>query len=229
MRPGLRRMAIARSALRAMAFLGAGLLAVTCWAPGARSETPSGAPLGAQQIKLTKESQLWVEGDSTLHKYRLDAKDLQAVFGVTGSAGVVNAAALQTLIEHGGITALEVRVPVGRLVSGDDGLDDNLRGALKADQHPELRFQMDSYQSSPGADSATLLLRIKGRLQISGVEKPVEIDAIAARGTTALRVMGSKKLLMTDYGIKPPTFMLGMMSVSDPITVHFDLRLEPGP
>jgi hypothetical protein len=66
-------------------------------------------------------------------------------------------------------------------------------------------------------------------LQIAAVEKPIELDAVGVTDGKVLHVTGVKQLLMTDYGVKPPKFMLGVMSVSDPITVHFDLRLERTP
>jgi hypothetical protein len=31
--------------------------------------------------------------------------------------------------------------------------------------------------------------------------------------------------LMTDYGIKPPTLMMGTIKVRNPVSVHFDLQL----
>jgi polyisoprenoid-binding protein YceI len=169
---------------------------------------------------------LWVEGDSTLHKFRLDAKELQIEVGTPEATAGQK---VDELAAAGGIKTLDVRVAVRGLTSGESGLDDNMRSALKADRNHEIRFQMDSYQSSPGADASHLSLKLKVRLLIAGVETPIELDAAAAREGAALHVTGAKQLLMTDYGVKPPTFMLGAMSCKDAVSIHFDLRLEPTP
>lgn len=55
----------------------------------------------------------------------------------------------------------------------------------------------------------------------------MKLEAAAATEGAKLRVTGVKQLLITDYGVKPPKFMLGIMSVSDPVAIHFDLLLDP--
>jgi hypothetical protein len=40
-----------------------------------------------------------------------------------------------------------------------------------------------------------------------------------------LRVKGSKQLRMTEYGVKPPSLMLGAMKVGDQVTVGYDIIL----
>jgi polyisoprenoid-binding protein YceI len=134
-------------------------------------------------------------------------------------------AGLEALAAKGGLKGLDVHVAVRGLSSGESGLDDNLRKALSADQYHEIRFQMDSYQSAAGPESGSLVLKIKGRLQIAAAEKPIELDAVGVSDGQVLHVTGVKQLLMSDYGIKPPKFMLGAMSVRDSVTIHFDLRL----
>jgi hypothetical protein len=187
------------------------IVVVLGWAPFARSDATANPPT----IGLGQGSQLWVEGDSTLHKYRLDAKELRiSLLASRGGAG------LPDIVAQGGIKTLDVHVPVHSLTSGESGLDSNMRSAMKEDQFHEIRFQMDSYQSNPGT------LKIRGRLQIAGVEKPVELDAASAADGPGLRVTGTTRLLLSDYGIKAPKFMLGTMTVADAVDVHFVLRLE---
>ena len=38
---------------------------------------------------------------------------------------------------------------------------------------------------------------------------------------------GSKQLKMTDFGVRPPTLMMGTMKVHDPVKVSFDVLLKP--
>jgi hypothetical protein len=44
--------------------------------------------------------------------------------------------------------------------------------------------------------------------------------------TDALRVTGKYELNMKDFGVKPPTLMLGTMRVGEKVTVNFDLLLK---
>ena len=202
------------------------LLALLILRPLPKGDAAESAPSAPPSIRIDKGSQLWLEGDSTLHKYRLDAKGLDVRVGEAPSAG---SGGLAAVAEQGAIKTLDVHVSVAKLTSGEGGPDDNMRKALSSEKYPEIRFQMDSYRATPGVMSANLALAIKGRLEIAGVEKPIELEAAATRVGSTLHVTGVKQLLITDYGVKPPKFMLGMMSVSDPVAIHFDLTLEPNP
>ncbi len=202
--------------------IGAAALVLLNALPTAQAQVPGANSAGAPSFKLAKESHLWIEGDSTLHKFRIEAKELELeAEGVAADGGAGPA----DILAPGGVAALRVKVPVRALASGDSGLDDNLRSTLKADQIHEIRFQMDSYRSTPGPDAAHVTVTIKGRLQIAGAEKPIELGALVAREGSGLRVTGAVPLLMSTFGIKPPTFML-FMTVSDQVTVHYDLHLE---
>ncbi len=55
------------------------------------------------------------------------------------------------------------------------------------------------------------------------------MEAIAAREGTGLHVIGTKRLSLKESGIEAPKFMLGTMSVSDPVDVHFDFHLQTTP
>ena len=38
---------------------------------------------------------------------------------------------------------------------------------------------------------------------------------------------GARAIKMSEYGVKPPTLILGTMKVRDQVTVSFDLVLNP--
>jgi hypothetical protein len=60
-----------------------------------------------------------------------------------------------------------------------------------------------------------------------GRERPVTLEARAIRNGSGVWLEGSRGLRMTDYGIKPPTMMLGTLRVGDSITVRYRLLLVP--
>ena len=53
------------------------------------------------------------------------------------------------------------------------------------------------------------------------------INATVARENGQLRVRGSKRITMTEWGVRPPSLMLGAMRVAPAATVGFDVVLKP--
>jgi polyisoprenoid-binding protein YceI len=61
-----------------------------------------------------------------------------------------------------------------------------------------------------------------GVLQVAGVEREIALDLAIERGDATLSVRGEVQLLMTDFGIKPPKAMLGMLRTDPKVTVTFE-------
>ena len=60
--------------------------------------------------------------------------------------------------------------------------------------------------------------QVSARNQISGTVANIRKGA-------AMSVQGQTQLLMTDFGIKPPTAMLGMLTTDPKVTVSFETVL----
>jgi hypothetical protein len=213
----------ARSVRLAVA-AGALLLLVTL---PARGEPPvSNAPLS---LALAPGASLELDGDSSLHRYSAKAHGIQAAV-VLDPARVVTPAQrldLEALIRGHFIKTFQLSMPVVELTSGDHGLDDNMHKALKGGEFKQIRFQMDSYEvlpPPPGGPAFTVT--IHGRLSLAGVERKIDVSATGVRIRGAIRINGSKDLLMTDYQIKPPTMMLGAIKTKNLITVKFNATLQ---
>ncbi len=174
---------------------------------------------------------LELDGDSSLHRYRAKALGMEAGVGMDPARVATSAQAsdLEALIRGHFIKTFHLIVPVDKLSSGEKGLDDNMRKALKASQYKDIRFQMDSYDvmASP-AGGAALSMTLHGHLSLAGVERKVDILATGVRVKDGIRISGSKNLLMTDYQIKPPTMMLGAIKTKNLITVKFNATLQRG-
>ena len=117
-------------------------------------------------------------------------------------------------------------VPVGTLDCRNNTMNGHLRNALKADANPEIRFRATSVAVTPtGADEGTVAM--SGTLSIAGQERPVTIEGTVSRANGELRVRGSKRITMTEWGVRPPSLMLGAMRVAPAATVGFDVVLKP--
>ena len=87
----------------------------------------------------------------------------------------------------------------------------------------DIVYKLISAKVSPATDGKYLVKTI-GNLIIAGVTKKVVMDAycvVNKDGTVTST--GSYKLYMTDYQVKPPSFMLGAMKTGDAITLDFIL------
>jgi polyisoprenoid-binding protein YceI len=101
-------------------------------------------------------------------------------------------------------------------------MNGHMQKALKAKEHPTISWRMTSYRVE-GTN-----VTMSGRLTIAGKENPIEMRATGtADASGTIRMKGSTKFKMTEYGVKPPTLMLGTMKVGDPVTVSYDLVLNP--
>jgi polyisoprenoid-binding protein YceI len=175
-------------------------------------------------LGLAPDSRLWLAGDSTLHPYTSNATKVEATARVDGSLSGGPAVARAVIVE-GGLKSLSVSVPVEGLKSGESGLDKNLRKALKRESAPVIRFTLVDYKTEPAQDGG-LVVKARGRLAIAGVEKEVLVEGACRFGPEGIEVTGAKDLLMSDFGIKPPTIMFGAVKTADMVVVHFDLKLK---
>ncbi len=174
------------------------------------------------QLFLQPQSRVWLTGDSTLHPYASTATvtNLSASFVDAGAP----ADSIVDRLERAGVNSFTVVIPVDGLKSGEKGLDKNLGKAMKSKDYPFIEFNgEDHFLLGRKAGNAFVS---KGKLTIAGVTKDVEIAFQAASVNRGIHLTGTQPLLMTDYGIKPPT-ILGMIKTRNEILIHFDLTLAP--
>lgn len=173
----------------------------------------------APELTVQPGSRLWVDGTSTVRSYRCSTS------AVEGSADAERAGSLADLAD--GVGRVDVSVRVASLDCRNETMNGHMRNALKAREHPVIRFQAPSVAvTARGAEGTA---RTAGTLTIAGAERPVTLDATVAEEASGggIRVRGSTQLRMTEFGVRPPSLMLGTMRVHDPVTVHFDLVLKP--
>jgi polyisoprenoid-binding protein YceI len=188
---------------------------------------PAAEPVPASPgtpLAVAAGSRLWLEGDSTLHAYSTTATKVE-VTAELGAPLSGSAAETRAAVAAGALKALRVVVPVLGLKSGEGGLDKNLQKALKAETVPAIRFTLVDYTTAEGKEGA-LLIKAHGRLAIAGVEKDAVVEATCRFTPGEVEVAGAKELLMSDFGVKAPTLMLGTIKTADKVVVRFALKLK---
>jgi hypothetical protein len=182
----------------------------------------SGAVFAVGQTPLAIDSaRITITGTSNIHAYTASTTTVRVT-----RAQVVGAPEgpdfWSTLQKPGVVQAFEVTIPVATLKSPVEGIDKNMLAALQVQAHPDIVFRLLRLEPRPEAAGG---LRGVGVLQIAGVDREVTLDLTTERKNSALSVQGRVRLLMTDFGVTPPTAMLGMLKTDPKVTVTFETIL----
>lgn len=168
-----------------------------------------------QQYSVDTTSSLTVDGTSTLHSFTLKSKS------ITGAVVLAAKGPSATLDK------ISITVPVKALHSGEDGMDKNMYESMNADSHPSILFESSSAENVAFNDSGKADLRVPGMLTINGVSRKIEMNVTAhLRKGNTYAFEGSQKLLMSDFGIDPPSMFFGTIKTGDEVTVHFTVLVE---
>ena len=175
----------------------------------------------APNLIIQPESRVWVTGKSTVRDFTCTAS---AVEGSILTSPNVTALSLDDL--DSAVTAVELRIPIAQLACGNGTMDGHMKKALKASAHETIVFRMAGYSTASVAVDTTAL-ELRGILAMAGAEQPVVLTAAATyESDGTLRIQGSQAVTMSEWGVKPPSLMLGTMKVRDDVVVHFDIRLR---
>ena len=173
--------------------------------------------VSAQSKFSTKSFQLTINGTSNVHDWSTKATNVI----VNGDFGLSN-----TSLEK--INAASVKVKTKSLKSTKDSdlMDDRTHSTLKADKFPEITYVFTKVLSIQQSGSETIM-NVTGNLTLGGVTKPTDLTLrIKTLPGGDLEVKGTRKILMSNHGIKPPSFMLGAMKVGDEVTLTYDVILK---
>lgn len=174
------------------------------------------ARISAQTPFKIKTSKLNIEGTSSLHDWVSEATQLEW----SGLFLVEDKKIVQ-------VKDVQVKIPVKSIKSEKGStMDNKTYDAFKSDKNPSIVYKfIDAKISGAGSD---FTLETTGALQMAGATKniPMTVKArLLANGD--IQLTGSKKLDMKDYGMVPPTAVLGTIKVGPEVTVKFDLILTP--
>jgi polyisoprenoid-binding protein YceI len=101
--------------------------------------------------------------------------------------------------------------------------------SLKAEEYPNIKFLLGFPDSAIGTGSfySDSTQKLYGKLTVAGKEKTIDLEvAVQKMGNKIVGVHGKKTLLMTEYGIEPPTFMLGILKTGNEVSIEFNLQLK---
>ncbi len=168
-------------------------------------------PAPPTRYVLTDASTLKVTGTSSLHDWHCDAARVTGWIDATTDGSKV------------AVAGSEIRMRTTALDCKNGTMNGKVREALAADANPTIMFTLSSAEVGAGTGSG-FAVKTTGRLTIAGQTRTV---TATFQGTTMpdgrLHFTGQLPVKMSDYGIKPPTAMLGTLKTGDDVVVHIDL------
>jgi polyisoprenoid-binding protein YceI len=186
------------------------------------------ATAGAQsasaiRLRLDPSSELTVEGTSSMHAWHCRTNKLNAYVDVDPGYNKDLTKVARP------ISAVKVNIVVKTLTCGNSQMDRNMYSTLKADENQLIKYTLTDYDLLNGSVSpSSFTARTNGTLVIAGQEKPIAMKISAERTSDGEAVAdGEQTLLLTDFGITPPSFMFGALKVGNEVKVKFTLKAGP--
>ena len=195
------------------------LLTITALATVATAAGAQGA--SAIRLRLLPGTELSISGTSNVHDFHCKTNKINAYIDVDpGYTKDLTKVARP-------IVSVKVNIAVKSLSCGNKKMDENMYATLKADQNQLIRYTLSGYDILNGSATA-FAAKTNGTLTILGKDKIVAMKVDATRLTEGKATAeGEETLLMSDFGIKPPSFMFGTMKVGNEVKVKFNLTVGP--
>jgi YceI-like domain len=169
------------------------------------------SPATAQVNYTASNVTLKVSGTSNLHDWDIKSATASVSANITvNTVGAITA-----------LSALNFTTPVINLKSEHNGMDKNTYKALKKDANPTISFV------SKTAIITGNTVKCHGTLTIAG--KGVETELVATYKVNAdktITVTGTKSINMIDYGVAPPTALLGTIKTGKDVVLSFIITLK---
>jgi polyisoprenoid-binding protein YceI len=169
-------------------------------------------------ITVSPESRVILHGRSNVNSFSCATSTFQTSIRIDSAEG--SEARAKSVVR------LTVTVPVRSLDCGRARMNDDMFRALKADSFPEIRYVLTTYdveEHSASVDS--VVIHSVGELTVAGVTKRIELQVNGNRNDSgSLRGAGGVKLLMTDFGIRPPTAFFGAIRTKNALEVGVEIR-----
>lgn len=164
---------------------------------------------GTYRITL---STLVIKGTSNVHKWEAKVNQL------SGSAELIfEGDQLKKVSE----SRFDILVK-GIKSSKGNTMDNKMYQALKSDDCAQISFHL----LSSTLDAGGTTLKSSGTLTVACTPKKIDlVTTVKNSGNGQYNLSGSVKMKMTDFGIKPPTALLGAMVTGDDITVEYEITL----
>jgi polyisoprenoid-binding protein YceI len=162
------------------------------------------------RYSFTGDTHLFIDGTSSLHDWTCDVPTATGGFTTTAT-------------DDGLFFAMEegmVSINVADIECGKRVMNSKLQEALMGNGAETIDFVMDTAVVTPHGSNA-FTMAISGQLTIAGTTRMVDLIAEGSLQNGVIHFEGSRSLLQSDFGVDPPTALLGRLKTGDEVTVRF--------
>lgn len=177
------------------------------------------APMNRYTYTLLPASTLRINGTTNMHEF-------SCLCNQRFESGEV-------LVSEGGGRNLcfqkaELAMKAKSLDCGSQGINRDLQLALKSQQYPHIFLRVHEVQVPPAISPGVWVpITVHASLTLAGTQRNVSMHVQLQRQSDRhIRVRGNYELQLLDFGIQPPTAMLGLIKVNNSVSLDFDLYLE---
>ena len=171
--------------------------------------------LSAQVKYSIKSHKVEVVGTSNLHDWTATIAKLtgSSEFKVDGSSLILTSAVVD-------IDANSFSGSKGSIMDG------KIKDTFDSEKYPKIRFSMTKVNSTQTVGNVTTL-NISGILGVKNSNRPIDFTVKAvALGNGDIEVRSSKRMKMSEIGLKAPSAMLGTLKTADDVTVNIYFLLK---
>jgi polyisoprenoid-binding protein YceI len=119
-----------------------------------------------------------------------------------------------------------VKIPVSSLDSGKGIMNRNTKEVFEAKKFPNIVFQITEANPIKISEKEAEL-SLTGNLTMHGETRKISFKSMAKINKTGdYQLKGSVPLKMTDYKMKPPVALFGVLKTADAITLKFDVTYK---
>lgn len=156
-----------------------------------------------------------VTGTSTLHDWEM-------------KSAAANCAVTATVDANGNITAIngmKFTISAKSLKSGKGAMDKNAYKALKSDTHPNIIAELKNAKVST-KDNVNFTVNANVSLNIAGKTKNTDMVVTMKKvNANTYSVSTKKKIAMSEYGVEPPSFMMGTVTTGNDVNIAFNFNI----
>ena len=170
-----------------------------------------------------QDSKLWIEGRSNVNEFECHANQYFAEATLIDDNDPIE---FQQQFEKR--VFMQVEIMVNGFECGRSRMNQDLQKALKSSEFPEISFMFDSatilaIPENP-SDKNTFEIDVRGTLTVAGNTRDIQFITTAYFVETyRIRAIGKTSIRMTDFGVEPPSALMGLIKAEDELTVNFDL------
>lgn len=161
-------------------------------------------------LTVQPESRIWVDGTSTVHDWTCEVSTFDGTFNVGPEAWRE-------------IKDVTVTVPAQALECKNGTMNKKARAALDAKDYPTITYTLRAADVTT-TDAETFEVSATGDLSIAGATQPVTMAVVGTLlDDGRVHYAGSLPIQMSDFGIDPPTAMLGALKTGNDVIVRFEV------